>query len=52
MRHAFRDWLRAISAPTDMIDQLGGWSLRSVGQGYGNGYSINALYEILFDALI
>jgi hypothetical protein len=21
-----------------MIDQLGGWALKSVGQGYGDGY--------------
>ena len=37
-RHSFRDRLRAVSAPIDMIDQLGGWSLQSVGQGYGDGY--------------
>ena len=36
-RHSFRDRLRAVSATIDMIDQLGGWSLQSVGQGYGNG---------------
>ena len=40
MRHAFRDRLRAVNAPTDMIDQLGGWRLQSVGQGYGDGYSL------------
>ena len=34
-RHSFRDQLRAVSAPIDMIDQLGGWSLQSIGQGYG-----------------
>jgi len=39
MRHAFRDRLRTVNAPMDMIDQLGGWSLQSVGQGYGDGYS-------------
>ena len=39
LRHSFRDRLRAVEAPTDMIDQLGGWSLKSVGQGYGDGYS-------------
>jgi integrase len=38
-RHSFRDRLRAVSAPIDMIDQLGGWSLQSVGQGYGDGYT-------------
>ena len=39
LRHSFRDRLRAVEAPTDMIDQLGGWALKSVGQGYGDGYS-------------
>jgi hypothetical protein len=23
-----------------MIDQLGGWALKSVGQGYGDGYDL------------
>ena len=40
LRHSFRDRLRAVEAPVDLIDQLGGWSLQSVGQGYGDGYSL------------
>lgn len=40
MRHSFRDRLRAVEAPLDMIDQLGGWTLQSVGQGYGDGYQL------------
>jgi integrase len=40
-RHAFRDRLRAVECPSEIIDQLGGWSLKSVGQGYGKGYDIN-----------
>ncbi len=51
-RHSFRDRLKAVSAPIDMIDQLGGWSLQSMGQGHGDGHSINALYEILCDGLL
>jgi len=47
MRHAFRDRLRTVNAPMDMIDQLGGWSLQSVGQGYGDGYSIHQCWEML-----
>jgi len=43
LRHTFRDRLRAVEVPLDMIDQLGGWSLQSVGQGYGDGYSIEKL---------
>lgn len=40
LRHGMRDRLRAVEAPLEMIDQIGGWSLRSVGQGYGDGYSV------------
>ena len=45
LRHGFRDRLRAAEAPMDMIDQLGGWSLRSVGQGYGDGYQLDLLHR-------
>jgi len=45
LRHGFRDRLRAVEAPVDMIDQLGGWSLRSVRQGYGDGYPLELLYR-------
>ncbi len=38
--HAMRDYFRAVSSPTEMIDQIGGWSSRKVGQVYGEGYSI------------
>jgi integrase len=47
LRHSFRDRLRAVEAPTDMIDQLGGWSLKSVGQGYGDGYDLELLISCL-----
>ena len=39
-RHSMRDRLRSVGCPSDMIDQLGGWSKDSVGQGYGLGYSV------------
>jgi len=39
--------MRAVEAPTDLIDQLGGWSLQSVGQGYGDGYSLEILSKWL-----
>ena len=47
LRHSFRDRLRAVEAPTDMIDQLGGWALKSVGQGYGDGYELELLVRYL-----
>ena len=37
-RHAMRDRLRAVSCPSDIIDQIGGWSSGKVGEGYGEGY--------------
>lgn len=45
LRHSFRDRLRQQQAPTDLIDQLGGWSFKSVGQNYGEGYSLMVLSE-------
>ena len=44
-RHSFRDRLRAVECPSEIIDQLGGWSLRSIGQGYGKGFNIEILYK-------
>jgi len=45
LRHSFRDRLRAADAPSELIDQLGGWSVQSVGQGYGNGYPLKTLHN-------
>ncbi len=39
-RHAMRDRLRAINCPSEMIDQVGGWSPRKPGEAYGIGYSL------------
>lgn len=39
-RHAFRDRLRAVKCPTEMIDQLGGWSANNVGERYGAGFGL------------
>jgi len=47
MRHAFRDRLRAVDSPTDMIDQIGGWSTKSVGTGYGKGYEQEKIHAFL-----
>ncbi|MDC0549939.1 tyrosine-type recombinase/integrase [Alphaproteobacteria bacterium] len=46
-RHSFRDRLRAVECPSDIIDQLGGWRLKSVGQGYGKGYELSVLSKWL-----
>jgi len=47
LRHSFRDRLRAVEAPSEVIDQLGGWSLTTVGQGYGDGYKVEILSKWL-----
>ena len=40
-RHSLRDRLRAVECPSDMIDQIGGWTTAGVGQAYGDGYGID-----------
>lgn len=50
MRHAFRDRLRAVNAPMDMIDEIGGWSKRNVGETYGAGYDLKT-YLVLIQTL-
>ena len=46
-RHSMRDRLRAVNCPSDMIDQIGGWSSGKVGEGYGDGYSVSLLLTYL-----
>ena len=45
LRHSFRDRLRAVQAPVDVIDQLGGWSYKSIGETYGDGYQLDVLND-------
>ena len=40
---AVRDRLRNAGVQSEMIDQLGGWTRQSVGQGYGKGYDLRSL---------
>jgi integrase len=46
-RHNWRDRLRMVEAPSEMIDSLGGWSLKSVGESYGDGYHLSLMYQYL-----
>jgi len=46
-RHSLRDRLRAVQCPSDMIDQIGGWSTAGVGQAYGEGYSVSGLHDFM-----
>ena len=42
-RHSMRDRLRAVECPSDIIEQIGGWSSSSVGASYGKGYELPVL---------
>jgi len=44
-RHALRDRLRAVECPKDIADQIGGWSTKSVGESYGEGYKLDLLFK-------
>ncbi len=46
-RHSLRDRLRAVQCPSDMIDQIGGWATAGVGQGYGEGHTLNSKWASL-----
>ena len=46
-RHSMRDRLRAVNCPSDMIDQIGGWSKKTIGEGYGEGHGLEALLSFM-----
>ena len=46
-RHSMRDSLRAVQCPSDITDQIGGWTTDGVGQGSGSGYPMSVLKEWL-----
>ena len=39
-RHSLRDRLRYVACSSEITDQIGGWSNKTVGQSYGNGYRL------------
>ena len=49
-RHSMRDRLRAVNCPTELIDQIGGWSHDSIGKNYGSGYPLEQLAHFLSKA--
>ena len=51
-RHSLRDRLKAVNSPSEMIDQIGGWSRDSVGQGYGQGYDLLSVQEAMQNILV
>ena len=53
LRHTFRDRLRAVECPMDMIDQIGGWkSITSIGNSYGRGFTMDQYRQYLDKIMI
>ena len=50
-RHSMRDRLRMVNCPSEMIDQIGGWSNQSIGKHYGSGYTLKNLLEAMYKIL-
>ena len=50
-RHSIRDRLRAVECPSDIIDQIGGWTTSGVGQSYGEGYPLEVCHRWMMKAL-
>ena len=44
--------VRAVQCPSDMIDQIGGWSTAGVGQSYGEGYGLTVTLHHMLKVLI
>ena len=42
-RYSMRDRLREVECPSDMIDQIGGWSR----EGVGEGHSLEKMYSYM-----
>ena len=40
---------RGVKGFVDMIDQIGGWSTAGIGQAYGEGYNLKALFYNMKD---
>ena len=43
LQHSLRDRLRAVECPSDIIDQIGGWTTTGIDHAYGKGYSVEIL---------
>ena len=39
--------VRLTATPADNANQIGGWAIAGVGQGYGSGYPIEVLMEYM-----
>ena len=44
-RHSMRDRLREINCPSEIIDEIGGWSNQNIGSQYGLGFKLLQKFE-------
>ena len=51
-RHTMRDRLRNVEAPSDLIDRIGGWAARSVGESYGKGHSLELMQLYMLKTVV
>jgi integrase len=51
-RHSLTDRLRAVQYPKDIIDAIGGWTVGSIGEKYGEGYKLDVLHEWMVKLVI
>jgi len=51
-KHTQRERRRALQCPSDMIDQIGGWTTAGVGQRYGKGYGLGLLQKIMLGLIL
>jgi integrase len=47
LRHTIADRLREVQCPADVRLAIGGWSVKGVGEGYGQGYTLRVMAEWL-----
>ncbi|MDB0044600.1 tyrosine-type recombinase/integrase [Planktomarina temperata] len=53
LRHTFRDRLRALECPLDLLDQIGGWSsINSAGSSYGQGFNLEIVTKYVLRSCI
>ncbi len=51
-RHGMRDRLREVRAPEEVQNDVGGWGGKTIGQGYGEGYSLKTMQEFLLKVVL
>ena len=45
LRHTFRDRLRLVECPFEIVNELGGWKTKGIGSQYGDGYTMKILHK-------